>query len=214
MYKQLYSTVSMSPKVNNPENIKTNCFSLDEKRKVYQINFKLDDANKVITNELNKILKKYKLRNKKILVIGLGNQDILSDSLGIQVLNKIDIKTTFLDKNLVYLLSPCQIKLNPFFLINNFVNCIKPEYIILIDSMVTSDISKIGTCIEVNNFGTICSERLKYNKEINELTFNLPILFIGVPTILRKNNLYTTLDIKNIIDKLSIVISDSLKKII
>ena len=172
--------------------------------------------------ELNKIiqcfLKKYH-KDKPILIVGLGNTEILVDSLGSNVTSKIIATNQYND----FLTVPKVALLNPevmgktgissFKLIRLVVEDLKPDLIILVDSLATSDITSLNRVIEMNDTGIIPGSALRTNKEINKKTFGIPILSIGVPLLYKaKENLFESIYLKRELEKISTVLANSLNQ--
>jgi len=191
----------------------------------YSINFSeeiLALKKKIVLKETSKALKKILgLYNpKKTLIIGLGNSEIEADSIGVKTTNKI-IATNhyndFLTIPKVALFNPEVTEktgVNSFNLIKLVVTDLKPECIIIIDSLATKNPQYLNKCIEINNTGIIPGSAIRDNREINKNTFNIPVIAIGVPLVLEiKNSFYTTPEIKLITDLISDIISDSLNNL-
>lgn len=191
----------------------------------YTINFTkeiLALKKKIILKETTKILKKIvsSYSTRKTLIIGLGNSDIDADALGVKTTNKI-IATNhyndFLTIPKVALFNPEVTEktgINSFNLIKLVVNDLKPDCIIIIDSLATKNTNYLNNCIEINNTGIIPGSALRDNREISKKTFNIPVISIGSPLVLEmKEGLYTTPDIKLIMDLLSDVIAESLNNL-
>jgi len=177
---------------------------------------------KVIIKELVKILKyfvKNYNKNGTTLIIGLGNSSILADALGPITTNKI-IATNhyedFLTIPKIALFVPEVIGktgISSYNLISMLVRDLKPDTIIIVDSLATTKKERIGTTIEVSDTGIIPSSSLKNNKEINNKTFNIPVILIGIPLLLEiEKELYTKPDIRNIIDASSEIIASAINE--
>jgi len=179
----------------------------------------LHKHEKLIKKELMKILKVFFKGDKltKPLIIGLGNSSVICDSLGVNTTNKVMATNHFND----FLNIPKVALFNPevtektgissFSLIEMVVKNLKPTVIIMIDSLATNNEIYLNNCIEVNNTGIIPGSAIKDNKKIDCNTFGIPVIAIGVPLVLEKNkNLYTTPNVKEIVDLTSKIISDSL----
>jgi len=191
----------------------------------YSVNFTEDilfSKPKIILREvekiLDKILKKY--NTKRTLIIGLGNSSITADSLGVKSTNKI-IATNhyndFLTIPKIAIFNPEVTEktgINSFNLIKLVVNDYKPECIIIIDSLATSNKEYLNRCIEINTTGIIPGSALRDNREINKNTFGIPVLSIGVPLVIQTGKeFFTSLNIEFFTDKLSDLISTSLNNI-
>ncbi len=191
----------------------------------YTINFTeeiLATKHHIILKETKKILKKFlkDYKMKRALVIGLGNSSVEADSLGVKTTNKI-IATNqyndFLTIPKVALFNPEVTEktgINSFNLIKLVVNDYKPDSIIIIDSLATKHYEYLNKCIEINNTGLIPGSALRDNREINKKTFGIPVISIGVPLVIEKNDiLYTTPNVAQINDCLSDILSDALNNI-
>lgn len=191
----------------------------------YSINFNeelLATKQELLLKEIIKVLKKFlkEYNTKKTLIIGLGNSSIDADSIGVKTTNKI-IATNhyndFLTIPKIALFNPEVTEktgINSFNLIKLVVRDLKPECIIIIDSLSTKNNEYLNSCIEINDTGIIPGSALRNNKEINRKTFNIPVISIGVPLVYEiKNNLYTTPNVKLATDILSELIANALNKI-
>ncbi len=203
----------------------------DNKKKViekngfsyYVVEFKKEDiykkANmigKKFINCFNKIVKKYNLSGTT-LIIGLGNASVIGDSFGPKVLEKL-IATNHYDNFItipkIALFTPDVVSktgISSYNLIKMLVKDLKPSSIVFIDSMTTCNNSNLNCLIEVNDGGIIPGSFLNINKEINKNTFNIPVIGIGVPFFINLNNeLYTSLDVLDVLNKLSDIIANNI----
>lgn len=196
-----------------------------EEGEFYSINFTeevLGAKKKILLREVSKSLKKLLslYKTSKTLIIGLGNSNIEADSIGVKSTNKI-IATNhyndFLTIPKVALFNPEVTEktgINSFNLIKLVVNDLKPDCIIIIDSLATKYDEYLNKCIEINNTGIIPGSALRDNREINKNTFNIPVIAIGVPLVLEsKNKFYTSPNVEVVNDLLSDIISEALNNI-
>lgn len=174
---------------------------------------------KMIQKEFMKILKELfkNLKTTDPLIIGLGNSQVLCDSLGVQTTNKIMATNHFTD----FLSLPKVAIFNPevtektgissFSLIEMVVKKLKPSMIIMIDSLATSNKDYLNNCIEINNTGIIPGSAIKDNKKIDENTFGIPVIAIGVPLVLEiDKEMYSTPNVGEVIDVVSSIIADGI----
>lgn len=179
----------------------------------------LHHEKKALKREVMKVLNILFHENNptKPLIIGLGNSSITCDTLGIATTNKVMATNHFND----FLNIPKVALFNPevtektgissFSLIEMVVKKLKPTVIIMIDSLATSKEEYLNNCIEINNTGIIPGSAIKENKKIDAKTFNIPVISIGVPLVLELNkNLYTTPNVKEVIEITSTIISEAL----
>lgn len=154
--------------------------------------------NNIYNNDIINILKKeikyfIDLNNSKknhILIVGLGNESNTADSIGPKTIKNIkvnfnisDIKNT--NRIKVSALIPgvlgiTGIETNKIIL--SVIKQIKPDLIILIDSLVTNNIELINKSIEISNDCLSPGSGIYgNNKKINT---KIPIISIGIPTSL------------------------------
>lgn len=191
----------------------------------YTINFSeevLESDSKSLVKEITKIfsslLKKYH-STYKTLIIGLGNNKLLGDNFGGLCLDKI-IATNhydFLTIPKVALFKPDVIAntgINSFKLIRMLINNIHPDIIVIIDSCITKDHCNLNNTIEINDVGIIRSNAISSNKEITKETFNIPIISILVPLIIKiDDNYYTKINTLEVSEKISEIVAQALNKL-
>ena len=154
------------------------------------------DSMKNLEDVLTEELKKY-LNVKKddlILVIGLGNVLSTPDSLGPKVIDYITITNHLYEMNLcdskyqkVAGLIPSvtgKTGIETFDQIKSIVDKIKPKIIIAIDSLAASSISRVNKTIQITNTGINPGSGIgNLRKEISFDTIGVPVIAIGVPTV-------------------------------
>ncbi|MBE6154159.1 MAG: GPR endopeptidase [Firmicutes bacterium] len=165
---------------------------------------------KVLVKELKKYLKKYNLNKKcSVLVVGLGNVKITSDSLGPLTLNNV-IATSHLEYfninnnyRKIYKYTPGIMKdtgLMPFQSIKALINEIKPDFLIVVDSLISDNIKYLNKVVQITDIGiTPGSGVSNYQEEISINTLNIPIIVVGVPTAIEA--LTIVKDVLNIKEK-------------
>ena len=147
---------------------------------------------KILSKELKNIIK----INKKSfgLVVGLGNDKSTPDSLGPLVINNIIVT------NHLYLLN----ELSPNFtrvaainpgvmgetgietsdIIESIVKKIKPDYLIVIDSLASKSIERLNKTIQITDTGIHPGSGIgNKRKEISTSTLGIPVIAIGIPTV-------------------------------
>lgn len=152
-----------------------------------------NESRCIIKNELIKILPK----SGCILIAGIGNAKITHDSLGPRCVEKI-ISTRHLHTGAKCHakfadIRPCaciktgvlgQTGIETGETISGYVKAIKPCAVIVIDSLASKDISRLGTTIQISSGGIIPGSGVGVaRQEISEKTLNVPVISIGVPTV-------------------------------
>ena len=158
-------------------------------------------------------------KNSKILIVGLGNKNITSDSLGYLVIEKMDI-----DNNIYKIYKEVEglSNINTFDFVKMLSKKLEVNLIIIIDSLSAKSIERLNKTIQISTGGIKPgSALLKTSYEISEKTMKIPVIAIGVPTIINMNKflkekpkeeLIVTskdidIEIENIATMLSIVIN-------
>lgn len=139
--------------------------------------------DKVIAHSLNKL---YPLKqSSKVLVVGLGNEDIISDCLGSKVIKKCSDdypkhEVVFLIPN-VYGLT----HIDPLDIIQGVLKQFQADIVLIIDALATSRLERLYQVIQVNNVGIIPGSGLHQGcKKIDETSLNTKIICIGVASVI------------------------------
>lgn len=135
-------------------------------------------------------------KNKSIFVVGLGNIAVTPDALGPKVVKQIDITRHLLNyaKELVSENTRAVSAISPGVLgttgietseiVTSIVEKIKPDMLIVIDSLASGSIHRIGNTIQISNTGITPGEGVRNKREgINEETLGIPVIAMGVPTV-------------------------------
>lgn len=160
-----------------------------------------DELSEIVANELSLLINFDQLRphpnlEPTIFVVGLGNWNATPDALGPQVLNNLMVTRHLyqeappeLRKGLrpVCALSPGVLGLTGIQtaeIIKGVVNIVKPELIIAIDSLAARNTERLATTIQISNTGISPGSGIGKNRiGINRSTMNVPVIAIGVPTV-------------------------------
>lgn len=134
--------------------------------------------------------------NKSILVVGLGNESVTPDSLGPKVIKEIQVTRHILNfaKELVEPNTRAVSAIAPGVLgttgietseiILSIVKSVKPDMLIVIDSLASSSIHRIGNTIQLSNTGITPGAGVRNKREgINEKNIGIPVIAIGVPSV-------------------------------
>lgn len=134
---------------------------------------------------------------KTALVAGLGNSDITPDALGPLVVSQI-IATRHLQDvlpdghelrqlNSVSAIAPGvlgQTGIEAAEIIKSICDVAKPDCVIVIDALACSDVSRLGTTIQLTDTGISPGSGVQNRrKELSEATVGVPVIAIGVPTV-------------------------------
>lgn len=151
-----------------------------------------------IENALSKIIKElldiYNLHNKSCLVVGLGNDNVTPDAIGPYVVDNI-VVTRHLQLNnqmsegyaVVSAISPGVMGttgIETYDIIESVRNKIDVDYIIVVDALASSDISRVNRTIQVTDTGISPGSGVgNKRKEISFKTMRIPVIAVGIPTV-------------------------------
>ena len=176
-------------------------FLQTESGKYYTLEFEsieklidFSDIERALKIALNNLLPKAR---EKILVVGLGNTEITSDSVGPITAKKIlatrHITGQFAEtiglKNLksVAVISPNVLGktgIEVSELVLGAVNTVKPDAVIVIDALCSKSLNRLFSCIQLTDSGISPGSGVKNSrKELSKNTLGVPVVAIGVPTV-------------------------------
>ena len=154
------------------------------------------DIEKYLVVEIKKLLDKLKIKDSdECLVIGLGNRFSTADSLGPLVIDKVMVTRHLflLNTNVsegvrsVAAISPgvmANTGIETYDIITSLVKIIKPKFLIAIDALASSSITRINKTIQLTDTGIHPGSGIGNNrKEISLDTIGIPVIAIGVPTV-------------------------------
>lgn len=140
------------------------------------------------------------------LVIGLGNNDITPDALGPQAASRV-LATRHLREELgsedEFLSGLRQVSvmasgvlgqtgIETAEIIEGLLEKLKPSCVIAVDALACSDISRLGTTIQLSDSGISPGSGVaNKRKELSEATLGIPVIAAGVPTVV---DMYTIVE--------------------
>ena len=154
-------------------------------------------------------------KSKKILIVGLGNRNITSDAIGPLVIEDITATSHIEkeDKSLFELLKTHSISaispgvigqtgIETLELINGAVNSVKPDVLIVIDALCSKSVDRLASTVQICNTGISPGSGIGNKRHaINKETVGIPVIAIGVPTMVSSSTLiYETLEKAEITD--------------
>ena len=194
-----------------------------------------DNSQKIKTvfqKELKNLLKKTNIKdNQTCLVIGLGNEKVTPDAVGPLTIQKVIVTNHLyvydqLDEGFrrVYALSPGvmgETGIETSDLIKGITDQIKPDFIIIIDALAAGSIERVNKTIQMTDAGINPGSGVgNKRKEISKDTLNIPVIAIGIPTVvdaasivsdtinyMYKNYAYTKANINNPESKLMLKVN-------
>ncbi|BAK81363.1 GPR endopeptidase [Candidatus Arthromitus sp. SFB-rat-Yit] len=134
--------------------------------------------------------------SKTALVVGLGNWNVTSDSLGPKVISKLFVTRhlkEFMPKYIeddissVCAISPGVLGttgIETSEIVKSLVNKIKPDYVLCVDSLAARKVSRLNTTIQVGSTGINPGAGVNNHRiPLNEETLGVPVIGIGIPTV-------------------------------
>lgn len=157
----------------------------------------INTISTVVSTYINKLLTDIKIINPdNILIVGLGNRSSTPDSLGPLVCDNIYVTGHYYKMNIdvsnklkcVYAIVPgvmAKTGIETSEYIKTIVNKIKPSLVIVIDALSSSSIDRLNKTIQISDTGIHPGSGVgNSRKEISYEYLNVPVLSIGVPTVI------------------------------
>ncbi len=153
-----------------------------------------NDTVYAVSSELSKLLGEIK---GTVLVVGIGNTDITPDALGPKTALGV-LATRHISRELSEQLGLAGLKsvavLSPGVLgqtgmelqeiIRGAVENIKPQAIIAVDALAARRVSRLGCTVQLSNAGISPGSGVgNARRELSRATLGIPVIAIGVPTV-------------------------------
>ena len=149
----------------------------------------------VVKMELSSLLNKMNIKdNDTCLFIGLGNSKSTPDSLGPKVSKDIIVTKHIYDLGeldskyrVVSVISPgvsATTGIETSDIVESIVKKIKPNFIIAVDALASGSIDRVNKTIQMTDTGIHPGSGIgNARKEISKTTIGIPVIAIGVPTV-------------------------------
>lgn len=136
------------------------------------------------------------LDSDKCLIIGLGNANSTPDSLGPKVVDSVIVTKHLFDLDGVEVLDgyrnvscikPSVLALTGIEtkdIISGVISKSKPDFVIIIDALASSSISRVNKTIQITDAGIFPGSGVGNSRgELSSKTLGVPVIAIGVPTV-------------------------------
>lgn len=161
-----------------------------------------DNIIRVLSNIIIDLLQHKKVLNKKGMIIGLGNINITPDSLGPYTVDNIIVTRHLFQNGMendgyseVSGYSPGVMGttgIETSDIVFAIKNKIDVDYLIVVDALASSDSTKVNKTIQITDTGISPGSGVgNKRKEISFKTFGIPVIAIGVPTVVDASTLTT-----------------------
>lgn len=192
--------------------------------KLHTLGIKVENQTlKIFKSYLLELLKDLGFNSKSsVLVVGLGNQRILSDSLGFEVFSNVLMTRGFLDntsyRNVSGIAPDIYAKtgIESFDIVSALVNLVSPDFVIVVDSLATNNIDRLGSSFQITNSSLSAGSAMNSkNKTFSKQTLNTECIFLGVPLMFKlEDNFLTPNDIDIKVNKCAKIIYKTLNEIL
>lgn len=132
-----------------------------------------------------------------VLVAGIGNMEITADALGPKTNSYIlatrhitdELKKEMGFENLKSVSTVCtgvlgETGIESAELIKGIVDVIKPDCVIAVDALASSSAERLGTTVQLSNTGVAPGSGVGNHRfEISKKTLGVPVVSIGIPTV-------------------------------
>lgn len=158
------------------------------------------NVEKVFTSELKKMIESNNIPSSaSCIIIGLGNEKSTPDSLGPLSINDIIVTNHLFSLGInvedgfrvVSAFNPGvmgQTGIETSDIILSLVEKLKPDFLIAIDSLASSSIERVNKTIQMTDTGIHPGSGVgNSRKEISYEKLNIPVVAIGVPTVVDAN---------------------------
>ena len=156
----------------------------------------ISKASEVLANELKKIVDLHTDKQGSTLVVGLGNIYVTPDSLGPKVINEIEVTRHVIKylpqygeegKREISAISPGVLGttgIETVEILKGIVDNIHPKLVIVIDALASRSIERISSTIQISDTGIVPGAGIGNTRaEISQRTLNIPVIAIGIPTV-------------------------------
>ncbi len=157
-----------------------------------------EDQVQIVGDELKKILP-----DGPALVVGLGNSAITPDALGPEVINLI-FATRHLQQDLSSIsgfdnlrstaaIAPGvlgQTGIETAEIVSAIVRELKPCGVVVIDALASREIARLGATVQISDTGIAPGSGVaNHRKELSQKTLGVPVIAVGVPTVVDMNTI-------------------------
>ena len=155
-----------------------------------------ENVGKCLEKELQNILKLNNINaSDEVLIIGLGNKKSTADALGPKTIENIlvtrhlflldtSVKEGIRNVSAIIPGVMGNTGIETTDIIVSVINKVKPKFIIVIDSLCASSVERLNKTIQITDTGIYPGSGVGNNrKEISKDTLGIPVIAIGVPTV-------------------------------
>ncbi len=170
------------------------CYVTIESEKMPQSGEKKDELLRCISREVVKMVGE----DKSVLVAGLGNRQITSDSLGPQMVEHIfvtrhlrqELGEPFMEEQQLGTISAiapgvmAQTGMEAVEVLKGVIQNIHPDVIVVVDALAARSMSRLCNTVQITDTGISPGAGIgNHRKELTKESLGIPVIAIGVPTV-------------------------------
>ncbi len=156
-----------------------------------------DNAAKVLSQNINDMMHSVCQSPERVLVCGLGNRLVTPDALGPAAADKIRVTRHIKEENPRLFSEMCAYDISAIStgvvaqtgvetaeFIKGVAKTVSPSLIIVLDALAARDVDRLATTIQLCDSGISPGSGIgQKRKEISKETMGVPVMSIGVPTV-------------------------------
>lgn len=127
-----------------------------------------------------------------VTVVGMGNREMTVDSLGARCAEMIKPTRSGNDRGISIVIPGVEAStgISALEIISSVIGTVKPSAVVAIDSLAARSPQSLGTTVQLCNSGISPGSGLgKRNVALNRKTVGIPVISIGVPTVISAKRL-------------------------
>lgn len=161
-----------------------------------------ENVGSVLENEIKKLLVHENIKDTdEVLIVGLGNRMSTPDALGPKTIDDIVITRHLYELNLDVKKGMRSVSALSFGvlgstgiettdIIKGVIEKIKPKLLIAIDSLCARNVERLNKTIQLTNTGIHPGSGIgNYRKELTKKSLSIPIIALGVPTVVTSSTI-------------------------
>ncbi len=159
-----------------------------------------EDVISALTHHITELVPK---GDKTVLVVGLGNRDVTPDSLGPRTVDGLIVTRHVkeydpalfdsIGQDEIAAIAPGvvgQTGIETLELIRGAVERVKPDVVIAVDALAARSVDRLGSTLQLSDTGISPGSGIgNRRREINRTSIGVPVIAIGVPTVVDSSTL-------------------------
>ncbi len=178
------------------------------------------EAEKGITHNITRLLKRSSAKKNNILVVGLGNPKMTADSLGVIVAKKGKVAREGKGIRTVIPSVFGETGVESYDVVRGVVNAITPDAVVVVDTLACKSVTRLYRTFQLTDAGICPGAGLgNHRKPLSKATLGIPVISIGVPLISYTSEYpysgdlcVTPKEIDVVVEELSAIIAKAINK--